>query len=78
MNIPSKIKKGDQFSSKIIDAINGIIDYLTSTKIIQGAGIQLQQYATGTLVSSTARSGHAAAMVDIPYYGDFSFPYINA
>ena len=72
MNIPLKIKKGDQFNSKIIDTINGIIDYLTSTKIIQGAGIQLQQYATGTLVSSTARSGQAAAMVDIPYYGDFT------
>ena len=71
MNIPSKIKKGDQFSSKIIDVINGIIDYLGNTRPVQGDGIRLQHTATGIIVNSTAQSNLQKVVDPPPYYGDF-------
>ena len=52
MQLPAKMKNGDQLRSVAVDTINSLIDYLASTRIVQGMGIRLQQYAHGTVVSA--------------------------
>ena len=71
MNIPSKIKKGDQLRSVAVDTINSLIDYLASTRIVQGMGIRLQQYAHGTVISTTAASGAAASVNGVSSYNGY-------
>ena len=71
MNIPSKIKKGDQLRSVAVDTINSLIDYLASTRIVQGMGIRLQQYAHGTVISTTAASVAAASVNGVSSYNGY-------
>lgn len=71
MNIPSKIKKGDQLRSVAVDTINSLIDYLASTRIVQGMGIRLQQYAHGTVISTIAASVAAASVNGVSSYNGY-------
>lgn len=55
--LPKKLSQGDQFKPAIIQAINNILDHLTSHRLYQGNGITLRRYAAGTVISACEGSG---------------------
>lgn len=71
MQLPTKMKNGDQLRSAAVDTINSLIDYLASTRIVQGMGIRLQQYAHGTVISTTAASVAAASVNGVSSYNGY-------
>lgn len=53
MNIPQKLKSGDEVKTSTFRAINGIIDYLNSLRIIgDGRTIIVSQTPSGTTISA--------------------------
>ena len=77
MNIPSKIKKGDQLRSVAVDTINSLIDYLASTRIVQGMGIRLQQYAHGTVITALPGVTSASSAAAPAYNGYFTIKDVS-
>ena len=71
MQLPTKLKNGDQLRSAVVDTINSLIDYLASTRIVQGMGIHLQQYAHGTVISATAAPVAAASVIGVSSYNGY-------
>ena len=69
MHLPEKLKSGDQLRSATIETINTLIDYLASTRLVQGGGIRLQQYVHGTTISATNTAVAGAGVV--PGYNGF-------
>ena len=57
--------------SAAVDTINSLIDYLASTRIVQGMGIRLQQYAHGTVISTTAASVSSASVNGVSSYNGY-------
>ena len=61
-NIPEKLQSGQIFKPAAVRAINGIIDYLRSTKIVgDGRTIRINQTGGGTEVSCLLQNGRGAA-----------------
>lgn len=52
MNIPNKLKSGDQFKPSTVDTVNKIIEYLQETKLVPGNNISIDKKANGITISA--------------------------
>lgn len=55
MNIPNKLKSGDQFKPSTVDTVNKIIEYLQETKLVPGNNISIDKKANGITISAKSQ-----------------------
>ena len=77
MNLPRKVRKGENFLV-MYDLWNGLIDYLTSCRLVAGARISLQKLPSGTVISAARQtSSGSASLSGSGYEGPFALSLVD-
>lgn len=77
MNLPRKVRKGENFLV-MYDLWNGLIDYLSSCRLVAGARISLQRLPAGTIITAQSQaSAHPPSAGESNYDGPFKLSLID-